>query len=371
MGGPMQKFAKIFQSLPDPRTPNALHELLDILVIALAGVLCGATTATDMALFGRSKEKLLRQFLRLEHGIPSHDTFSRVFRAVDPEAFERIFRQFMAAFAKANGIKLTGVVAIDGKALRGAYERSKSSTPLHMVNVFAAEARMVLASRKAPGRNEAQGALEILQMLSLEGCTVTADALHCNRPFAAMVLERGGQYVLALKRNQAKLFAAVARRLARGGKRSVANSIERSTHDRQEARRATVIRDTSVAAANGFPGTVALARITSRRRLRGKHADKPVVRYYLLSQYMPAKQLLQTVRSHWGIENRLHWVLDVVFNEDRGRTRKDNGPENFAVLRHLALNIMRAHPARISMRQKVKRAGWDDAFLLDLLSHMR
>src|SRR5215471_10714755 len=184
MGGPMQKFANIFQELPDPRAPNALHELLDILVIALAAVLCGAASATDMALFGRSKEGLLRQFLDLQHGIPSHDTFSRVFRALDPEAFERIFRRFMAAFAKANGIKLAGAVAIDGKALRGAYERSKSSTPLHMVNVFAAEARMVLASRKAPGRNEAQGEIEILQMLSLEGFTVTADALHCSRPFA-------------------------------------------------------------------------------------------------------------------------------------------------------------------------------------------
>lgn len=367
----MPKLAKIFRSLPDPRAANALHELLEILIIALAAVLCGATAATDIALFGRAKEKLLRQFLRLEHGIPSHDTFSRVFRVLDPEAFERIFRRFMAAFAKANGIKLTGVVAVDGKAVRGAYERSKSSTPLQMVNVFAAQARMVLASRKAPGRNEAQGALEVLQMLSLEGCIVTADALHCNRPFAAMVLDRGGHYVLALKQNQSKLYEAVARRLARAGKRSVAKSIEPSTHDRQESRRATVIRDTSVAAANRFPGAVALARITSRRRLQGKRADKLVVRYYLLSKYMAANRLLQTVRGHWGIENRLHWVLDVVFNEDRGRARKDNGPENFAVLRRFAVNIIRAHPAPISMRQKVKRAGWDDAFLLDLLSHMR
>jgi predicted transposase YbfD/YdcC len=367
----MQRFARIFRSLPDPRGPNAVHELLDILVIALAAVLCGAQCATDMALFGRSKEKLLRQFLRLEYGIPSHDTFSRVFRALDPEAFERAFRRFTAAFAKANGIKLTGVVAVDGKALRGAYERSKSSTPLHMVNVFAAEARIVLASRKAPGRNEAQGALETLQMLSLEGCIVTADALHCNRPFAAMVLERGGHYVLALKQNQSKLFEAVARRFARAGKRSVAKSIEPSTHDRQESRRATVIRDTSVAAANRFPGVVALARITSRRRRYGKRPDKPVVRYYLLSKYAPANRVLQTVRSHWGIENCLHWVLDVVFNEDAGRARKDNGPENLAVLRRFAVNVIRAHPARISMRQKVKRAGWDDAFLLDLLTHMR
>lgn len=371
MGGPMQKFANVFRSLPDPRAPNRLHELLDILVIALAAVLCGAKGATDMALFGASKEKLLRQFLRLENGIPSHDTFSKVFRALDPEAFERTFRRFMAAFAEANRVKLSGVLAVDGKAVRGAYERSKSTTPLHMVTVFAAEARMVLASRKAPGRNEAQGALEILQMLSLEGCIVTADALHCNRPFATRVLARGGHYVLSLKQNQGKLYEAVKRRFARACKRSVAKNIETATHDRHEFRRATVIRDTSAAAANRFPGAVALARITSRRHLHGRRADQLVVRYYLLSKYMSAKRLLYTVRSHWGIENRLHWVLDVLFSEDAARARKDNSPENLAVLRRLAINIIRAHPARISMRQKVKRAGWDDAFLIDLLSHMR
>jgi predicted transposase YbfD/YdcC len=367
----MQKFKRFFRGLSDPRAANACHDLLDIIVIALAAMLCGAKGATDMALFARSKEKLLRQFLPLEYGVPSHDTFSRVLRALDPEAFETSFRAFMAAFAKAHGIKLTGVVAIDGKALRGAYERGKSTTPLHMVNVFATEARMALASRRAPGRNEAKGALEVLRMLSLEGCIVTGDALYCSRPFVDTVLRRGGHYALALKKNQSKLFDAVARRFARAGKRSVAKRLEPSTHDRHESRRATVIRDTSVAAANRFPGGAALARITSRRRLHGKRAEKPAVRYYVLSKYIPAKRLLQIVRSHWGIENRLHWVLDVLFDEDGNRTRKDNAPENLAILRRFALNIIRSHPDRISLRQKLKRAGWDDAFLLDLLGHMR
>ena len=367
----MRKFRKIFRDLPDPRAPNAVHDLLDVLVIALAAVLCGAKGPTDMELFGRSKEKVLQQLLGLENGIPSHDTFGRVLRALDPQAFEHCFRRFMAAFAKANGIKLTGVVAVDGKALRGAYERGKASTPLQMVNVFAAEARMALAARKAPGRNEAQGALELLGMLALEGCIVTSDALHCSRPFATAVLKRGADYVLALKQNQGKLFDAVVRRFTRAGKRSTARRREHSRHDRQETRRATVIRDTSVAAANRFPGVAALARVTSRRRLRGRRADKPVVRYYLLSKYMPAKRVLQIARSHWAIENQLHWVLDVVFDEDAGRTRKDNAPENLAILRRFAFNIIRSHPDRISMRQKVKRAGWDDAFLLDLIGHMR
>lgn len=367
----MDKFEAIGRELPDTRAANAQHELWEILFIALAAVLCGAKSCCDMALFGRSKQTVLREFLRLGHGIPSHDTFSRVFRQIDPQAFETVFRKFMAAFAKANGIKLTGVVAVDGKALRGAYERGKASTPLQMVNVFASEARLALAARKAPGRNEAEGALEVLRMLSLEGCIVTADALHCHRRFAAAVLERGADYALALKKNQAKLHAAVVRRFARGGQRSTALRREASTHDRSETRRATVIRDASFAAVNNFPGVAALARVTARRRRHGQRAEKPAVRYYLLSKYIPAKRLLATVRSHWGIENRLHWVLDVVLSEDANRSRKDNAPENLAILRRLALNIVRCHPDRISLRQKIKRAGWDDAFLRDILSHMR
>ena len=367
----MGKFEAIGRALPDTRAANAQHELWEVLFIALAAVLCGAKNCCDMALFGRSKQALLRQFLRLEHGIASHDTFSRVFRQIDPRAFEVVFRKFMAAFSETNGIKLTGVVAVDGKALRGAYERGKASTPLQMVNVFATEARLALAVRKAPGRNEAEGALEVLRMLSLEGCIVTADALHCHRRFAAAVLGCGADYALALKENQAKLHAAVVRRFARGGKRSTALRREASTHDRTETRRATIIRDAGFAAVNNFPGVAALARVTSRRRLRGRRAEKPAVRYYLLSKYIPAKRLLATVRSHWGIENRLHWVLDVVLNEDANRSRKDHAPENLAILRRLALNIVRCQPDQISLRQKIKRAGWDDAFLRDILTHMR
>jgi predicted transposase YbfD/YdcC len=367
----MGKFKKLFRPLRDPRADNASHDLLEILFIAVAGVLCGAEGPSDMARFGRSKELLLRSFLRLEHGIPSHDTFSRVFRLLDPQAFEKAFRRFMAAFAQFHRLDLGGVIAIDGKALRGAYERGRSATPMHMVNVFATQARMALASRKAPGRNEAAGALEVLGMLCLKRRVVTADALHCHRKFAAAVLERGGDYVLALKQNQSKMFAAVVRRFAHAGTRSVAERLEPSTHDRREWRRATVIRDASFSATHKFPGVVALARTTSRRRLAGGRAERPIMRYYLLSKWMPAGTLLRVVRSHWAIENQLHWMLDVIFDEDGSRTRKDNGPENLAILRRLALNILRAHPAPLSMRQKIKSAGWDDSFLLSLFSHMR
>lgn len=367
----MQKFKKAFRQLADPRADNSRHDLLEVLFVALAAVLCGAESCPDMADFGQSKEELLRLFLRLEHGIPSHDTFSRVFRLLKPEAFELVFRRFMAAFAKANGLKLTGVVAVDGKALRGAYERGGKATPLQLVNVFAVDARMALAQQKATGRNETAGALEVLDLLSLEGCIVTTDALHCHRAFAKAVLERGGDYVLAIKANRGRLFTAVTHQFARSGKRSLAERIDQSSHDRCEARRATIMRNTSLATHYDFPGVAAIGRVTSRRRLRGQRAEALVVRHYLLSKYMSPKRLLHVTRSHWAIENKLYWVLDVHFAEDANRARKDNAPENLAILRRLALNILRVQPDRSSIRRKIKRAGWDNAFLLAIFSHMR
>jgi predicted transposase YbfD/YdcC len=367
----MEAFKRIFSGLADPRAANVRHDLLEVLVIALAAVLCGAESCADMEDFGQSKEAVLRLFLRLEHGIPSHDTFSRVFRRLKPEAFERSFCRFMAVFAAANGLRLGGVVAVDGKALRGAYERGGRQTPLQLVNVFAVEARMALAQQKAPGRNETVGALEVLDLLDLQGCTVTADALHCHRAFAARVLERGAGYVLAIKANRGRLFAAVVQQFTRSGHRRGAAQVEPSSHDRRESRQGSVMRNTSLLTRYGFPGVAAIGRVSTRRQRRGEAADPPLVRYFLLSQYMSAKRLLHVTRSHWSIENQLHWVLDVHFDEDGNRARKDNAPENLAILRRLALNILRANPDRASIRRKIKRAGWDNAFLIATLSHMR
>lgn len=367
----MGKFKRAFRRLPDPRAENARHDLLELLVIALAATLCGATGCAEMAEFGQAKEKLLRGFLRLEHGIPSHDTFSRVFRLLEPAAFEAAFRRFMAGFAKANKLKLSGVVALDGKALASAFERGRSTSPLHLVNVWAVEARMALAQCRAPGRNETAGALEVLEMLSLEGCIVTADALHCHRAMAETIRARGGDYVLAIKGNRGPLFAAVRRQLQRSGQRSAAAQLAQSSHGRREKRRAVVMRNTSLAGRHAFPGVVAVGRVSSIRRPLGQRAEPRHVRHYLLSTYMSAKRLLQITRSHWTIENQLHWVLDVQFDEDGSRARKDHAPENLATLRRLALNILRAHPYPASIRRKIKRAGWDNAFLTSLLTHMR
>lgn len=364
----MQGFISIFSDVEDPRAENARHNLLDVLFIALAAVLCGAESCSDMADFGEAKEDLFQDVLRLEHGTPSHDTFSRVFRLLDPERFEAAFRRFMAAFAKSR--RGLAVVAIDGKAVRGAFERGCRTTPLHLVNVWAADQRLALAQCKAPGRNEVAGVLEIVKLLSLRGCIVTVDALHCHREMAQAVLDSRGEYVLALKENQRALFADATRALDAAQRRDESNPEPTASHDRFEHRRAVVVHDTTLAQAHNFPGIRAVARVVSRRRVAGK-GEETAVRHFLLSRPLSAAKLLDVVRAHWSIENQLHWVLDVVFDEDGARNRKDHGPQNLALLRKLALNLLRSHPDKASLRRKIKRAGWDDAFLLSILSHMR
>jgi predicted transposase YbfD/YdcC len=316
--------------------------------------------------FGRAKEELLRRFLRLEHGIPSHDTFSRVFRLLDPKAFEAAFCRFMVGFAK----QLRGVIAVDGKALRGAFERGRRTTPLQLVNVWAAEARLAIAQCLAPNRNEVAAALEVLELLSLEGCIVTADALHCHADMAQRILDRGGAYVLALKENQSALYADAQALLEPAAKGKQAEHVLTGVHGRDERRRAVVVRAKMLASKHDFPGIAAVGRVELQRRLDGKD-EQPIVRYFLLSKVCSPARLLAITRTHWGIENQLHWVLDVVFDEDRARNRKDNGPENLAILRKLALNMLRSHPDKASIRRKIKRAGWDDAFLLSMLAQMR
>jgi predicted transposase YbfD/YdcC len=367
----MGKLKTYLRKLRDPRAANSSYPLEEILFVALAAVLCGAKGSTDMSDFGRRRIDLLRRFVPLANGVPSHDVFSDVFRMLEPRSFEQMFRQFVAAFAKFHGLDLNGVLAVDGKSLCGAYERGKSALPMHLVNVFAAKARLAIAARKAPGRNESEAALNVLQMLRLKHKIITADALFCSRPFAAVVRARGGNFVLALKKNQSKLYAEAEASFARRGERDTAEETGPVLHDRREKRRASVMRNTTLSVTHKFPGIAAIGRITSWRRAKGQPAEKPSVRYFVLSSYVSAKRLLEIVRSHWTVENQMHWVLDVVFAEDDNRARKDDAPENMAILRRLALNILRTHPEPISMRRKMNAAAWDDTFLLSLLTQKR
>ena len=233
----MDRFSECFEDLPDPRADNALHDLTELLFIALMATLCGATSCTDMALFARLKAYLWQDVLVLKHGLPSHDTFSRVFRMLDAKAFEAAFRRFMEAFAQ--GAKIAtpqGVIALDGKSLRRGYERGKSHMPPVMVTAWAAQTRMALANVLAPNNNEAAGALQLLELLQLKGCVVTADALHCHRGMAKQIMARGGDYVLAVKENQPALLAdarAAIAAAARKGKKPVATTD--AGHGRKES----------------------------------------------------------------------------------------------------------------------------------------
>lgn len=362
----MERFRACFGDLVDPRTGNAQrHDLLEILLIALSATLCGAETCVDMALFGRAKEPFLRRFLQLPGGIPSHDTFSRIFRLLDPDAFETSFGRFVAAFAHAGSSE---VVAVDGKTARRSFDRKGGRRPLHMVSAWGVEQRLVLGQRKVDGAsNEIEALPELLALLALEGRIVTADAMHCQKATARTILERGGDYCLALKGNQPALFDDV--RLWLDDPATVVERAETvdGDHGRIETRRAVVAHDVAwLAERHDFPGLAAVAKVTASREIDAKSTTAS--RYYLLSKSLDATRLAEVVRTHWHIENRLHWVLDVIMDEDRSRARKDHAPENLARLRRFALNLLRANPDKGSTRGKIKRAAWDDAFLLKILT---
>jgi predicted transposase YbfD/YdcC len=362
----MERFAACFEEVPDPRAKNRRHDLAQVLFIALLAVLCGAESACDMAQFARAKQSLLRTLMPLRGGVPSHDTFSRLFRLLDPDAFERAFQRFRQAFAAQLPQERGGVVALDGKALRRCFTRGRRHLPPLLVSAWGANTRLVLASRLAREGSEVKAALALVRLLRLEGCTLTADALHTHAALAQAVREQGGDYVLALKGNQGPLWAAAQSLLPA----PLASPPTRArAHGRKEARRATVIPAPGLGERHGFPGLCAIGRIEAWRESEGRCEES--VRLYLLSRAMSADELLATVRQHWGIENQLHWVLDVVLGEDHVRARKDHAPENLARLRRLALNLMRLHPLKASLRGKIKRAGWDDAFLTDVLAHLR
>jgi predicted transposase YbfD/YdcC len=365
----MNRFIEIFELLPDPRADNSRHLLVEVLFIAFLATLCGATSCVDMEDFGLAKEDLLRQLLTLKHGIPSHDTFSAVFRMIDPKAFEGLFRVFMSEFGAAARLgKTGGVVAVDGKSLRRAYEAGQSHMPKAMVSLWAAQTRLTLASRIAEDGNEAGSAVELIKLVALKGCVVTADALHCHREMAGTIVSRGGDYALAVKNNQPGLYADAKALIEEAEAKDAASATSQGDdHGREEHRIAVVAPAKHMAVKHDFPRLKAVAKITSRRG-----DGKPLARYFLLSRLYTPQQVLHIVRTHWDIENGLHWSLDVLLDEDLARNRKDYGPENLAVLRRLALNIARAHPdTKTSMRLKLKRAGWNQDFLFELLAHMR
>jgi predicted transposase YbfD/YdcC len=362
----LEEFAACWEGLEDPRTGNAgLHDLHELLMIALCTVLCGGQGAVDMALFAKSKEPFLRGFLELKNGPPSHDTFSRLFRLLDPAQFGAVFQRFMAAFSK--GIE--GVVAIDGKVLRRSFDRASGKSPLHMVSAWGCEQRLVLAQIATDAKsNEITAVPKLLEMLSLKGAIVTTDALNCQRDIAQQIKDQGGDYVLALKGNQGTLHDDVRRFLDDPQSQVVtAKPSVDADHGRIETRTATVSTDINwLQVDHQWPGLTAIGKVVRTRETTDKTTTETA--YYLLSAPLSPERFNEVVRSHWGVENRLHWRLDVIMNEDQDRSRLGNGPNNLAVLRHMAINLIQKDPTKGSLRGKIKRAAWDNAYLAQLLA---
>jgi predicted transposase YbfD/YdcC len=365
-------FVDVFGEVADPRDFTAQHPLPEILFMALAAVLCGATHCTEMVLFAQNRLDLLRQFIPLKHGVPSHDTFSRVLAALDPVAFNAAFMRFMAAFgAQARIDAPSGQVAVDGKSLRRAYAKGSSHMPPLVVTVFACETFMSLAQTVAGKGGEAGAAIEALKLLSLKGLTVTGDALHCHRAMTRTVREGAGHYVLAIKGNQSKLAveANAALDQAAANNRTRFHRSEENAHGRHEIRRAFVIPFAQTPGKNALVDLCAVARVESWRTTDGKTSHK--VRCFALSRKMPAQELLAAVRRHWTIENDLHWQLDILLREDQIRSRKNNAPANHAILRRLTINILRADPENIPLSHKRLKARWAEQDFLRLITHMR
>jgi predicted transposase YbfD/YdcC len=362
----LDQFAACWQELDDPRTGNAaLHDFNELLMIALCCVLSGGQGAVDMGLYARAKEPFLRSFLKLSNGLPSHDTFSRLFRRLDPEQFRAAFQRFMTKFSD----QCQGVVAIDGKVLRRSFDRASSKSALHMVSAWGCEQRLVLAQIATDAKsNEITAVPKLLAMLSLKGAIVTTDALNCQRAIAQQIVDQGGDYALALKGNQGTLHDDVKLFLDDPAcKATAAEPIVEADHGRIETRTAMVSTHIDwLQKDHQWPGLAAIGKVVRIREAPDKTSTETA--YYLLSQALSAERFNEVVRQHWGVENRLHWRLDVVMNEDQDRTRLGNGPHNLAVLRHMAINAMQRDTTKGSLRGRFKRAGWDNTYLTSLLA---
>ena len=334
-------------------------------MIALCTVLSGGQGAVEMALFGRSKEPFLRGFLKLKSGLPSLDTFNRLFRLIDPAQFNFVFQRFLTRFSKG----LEGVVAIDGKVLRRSFDRASGKSGLYMVSAWGCEQRLVLAQIATDAKsNEVTAVPKLLAMLSLKGAIVTTCALNCQLDIARQITDQGGDYALALNGNQGTLHAAVRRFLDDQDSQVVtAKPTVDDEHGRIETRTATVSTDISwLQEHHQWPGLVAIGKVIRIRQTTDKATTETA--YYLLSTPLSPERLNEVVRSHWGVENLLHLRLDVVMNGGQDRSRLGHGPNSLAVLRHMAINLMQKDPSKTSLRGKIKRADWDDAYLLQLLA---
>jgi len=361
-----------FAAIPDPRIDRTrLHPLTSVLVLSLVAVICGADSFVAIQEFGESKEPWLKTFLDLPNGIPSHDTLGRVFAILDPVALAKAFREWMRAVA---GLTHGGVVALDGKTLRRSF-RERGSGFIHMVSAWSAQNRVVLAQVKTEEKsNEITAIPRLLDLLQIRNCMVTIDAMGCQKEIARKIVDGGADYLLAVKENQPTLSAEIVALFADARhdphllESMDFHSVQEKGHGREEVRRCwtTPLVD-RISQRTQWQDLHTLVLIESERTVDGKTSLEQ--RHYICSRAaLSARDAMADARSHWGIENGLHWVLDVAFREDDCRVRAGHAGENFAVMRHIALNLLKAvKGTKVGIKNRRLRAGWDQTFLLRVL----
>ena len=362
-----------FSNITDPRDLNKRHKFIDILTIAICAVVCGANSWKHIEEFGQAKLDWFKDFLQLPHGIASHDTFGRVFAQIDPDQFQQSFMSWVQSICQ---LSHGQVIAIDGKTLRRSHDKSNGKSAIHMVSAWASANGIVLGQVKTDEKsNEITAIPELIKTLEIEGCIVTIDAMGCQKNISKTIIDKGADYVLALKENQGTLHQNVEL-FFRDYLSSVTNQpafdFYQSTdgdHGRVEIRKYWTTSDI-----NWLQGKEAWQNLTTIGMVqRERHVGDDIsieTSYYISSIENDAKRFAHAVRSHWSIENSLHWVLDVSFREDESRIRKDNAPQNFAVLRHMALNLLKRETSlKKSIKSKQLRAGWDNDYLAKVLEN--
>jgi predicted transposase YbfD/YdcC len=364
-------FLDYFKDLPDPRQlGKVVYPLAEVLLLCLLAVLGGAETFVDIARFGEKKLGLLRRFRPFRDGTPSHDHLGDIFATLDATQFQRCFVAWVAALTGASA----DVIAIDGKTLRRSYQKKGAKAPIHMVSAFAARQRLVLGQVKvAEKSNEIVAIPQLLAMMEIEGAIVTIDAMGCQRDIAEQIVDQKADYVLALKGNQGTLREDVevfaTEQKANGFKDTKISRHQTvdGDHGRIETRTYTVIHDVAwLQERHDWPGLRGVVMIESTREIGEKIEQE--TRFYITSLVWLASQLGPVIRSHWAVENSLHWVMDMIFRDDECRVRTDHAPANFTTLKHMALNLIRKAPGKDSVRLRRKVAAWDDDFLASLIT---